>query len=313
MAGDAAVEQREAGERLVDASLLLGRQRVTADELGVEVDREADAGLVRRSRVLLGVEVLAGEEQPLLHPEGVPGAQPAGLAVERRPDRLGVVGVTEDLDAVLAGVARPGDQTVGAGDGRLGGGEPREVGEVVALLSQGRADGLDGVGGEADRVGPLHREHRPVRGLVGDLGVEPVRVAVVDPAPLGLLVVARVGDKEVPTLGEAVRHRVVVDDPVLVGDAGVLGVARLHRGDVVGRESLHQGLGVGALDADLTHVRHVEDPGGLPDGGVFGPDGVELHGHLPAAEVGEPRAAVLVDLVQRWSPCGHTGTVGGGK
>jgi len=35
-------------------------------------------------------------------------------------------------------------------------------------------------------------------------------------------------------------------------------------------------------DVHLAHVAHVEDTDRLPDGVVFGPDGVELHRHLPA-------------------------------
>jgi len=46
-------------------------------------------------------------------------------------------------------------------------------------------------------------------------------------------------------------------------------------------------------------VRHVEDAERVADRRVFFADRRELDGHLPPAEIGELRAAFLVDLVER--------------
>jgi hypothetical protein len=181
---------------------------------------------------------------------------------------------------------------------------------VVWIDNQSGCKGVcDGVEQALFGFRALQREHGVVVGAVLDGRVEAPLVAVGDPAVVHLPVVARVRDEEKvrrPVVGEVVDDRVVEDGPRVVGDHRVLGLAGIEGGHVVGRESLHESLGVRAGHFDLAHVRDVEDPGRFADGRVFGADGVELDRHLPPAEVGECRPLVLVDPVQRRRPFRHT-------
>src|SRR6056297_30468 len=92
---DAAVDELDADEPLVDALPVDALERVATHELGVEFDREADAGLVRIAWLVFEVEVLPGEQKPHLDTERVARAEPAGRAGvvvdEGVPHRLGLV------------------------------------------------------------------------------------------------------------------------------------------------------------------------------------------------------------------------------
>ena len=64
--------------------------------------------------------------------------------------------------------------------------------------------------------------------------------------------------------------------------------------DIVGEEVVEECPGVRAADEKFAHVGDIENPGGFADSFVFLDDAGVLHGHIPAAEIDEPRAQFLV-------------------
>ena len=105
----------------VTPAAFCARSASRADEVAaVELHHPAEARLERRG---LLVEVVAVERQPRLEAQRVARAQAdrlaaggAGRLEQRVPQRGGVLGVAEDLEAVLAGVAGAGDPDRHAGD-----------------------------------------------------------------------------------------------------------------------------------------------------------------------------------------------------
>ena len=177
--------------------------------------------------------------------------RPAGWRPPRDgvPHGGGVRGRDEQLDAVLAGVARPAHEHVRrAGDGehavRKRGGQ-LAVGERAHDRARLRAlDGEHGVVGEP----VAHRRVVAARVLL-----EPREVA---------LVVRRVRHGEEAVRAEPVGEQVVEHPAVLAAQDGVLGAALARAGDVVGEQALEQRLRAGTRRLDLAHVRDVEDPRG---------------------------------------------------
>ncbi len=144
---------------------------------------------------VVAVELVAVERHAGLEPQRVAGAEadrheaqrPAGLE-QRVPELGGAVVLDEDLEAVLAGVAGPGDEGRDAGDAALG---DRVVAERGRSTSVSGAEDLD------RRAGPGRRRARsPASGRRGrpEAG-EPLGERVADE-----LRVAGVGDDEEPLL-----------------------------------------------------------------------------------------------------------------
>ena len=104
-------------------------------------------------------------------------------------------------------------------------------------------------------------------------------------------------DQEVilATVDDHVVHR----PPILVADRAVAGLADVQPSHVAGDEALDGGLGVGAAEDGLAHVRDVEEAGVVAHGVVLGLYALVLHGHLVAGEVHEPGAPSLVLVVER--------------
>ncbi len=134
-------------------------RRARAIGLGADEPRllhaaPAEPGL---DRVALGGEVVAVQVEADLEPQRVAGAEPAGddARVEQLgPDRRRHLGVEQQLDPVLAGVAGAANQGRPGADPRRGDPHPRRQ-----LDAERAAD--DGAG-----MRPLHREHRVA---VGDV------------------------------------------------------------------------------------------------------------------------------------------------
>ena len=195
----------------------------------------------------------------------------------------------DDLDAALARVARARDQAVDAGDGPVGERERRDVGDgAVQHVVGGRA---------------LQRDHA-VGGRVVDDRDAVRRGGQEGHVDLG---VAGVHDQQV-VVGPAAVGDQVVDDPArLVGQQRVLRLAVADPVEVVGQHALQEVVGAGSADLDLSHVRHVEDAGGRPNGPVLLVDARVVDGHVPAAEVDHPGAEREVARVQRCRPRGQHG------
>src|ERR671937_1360702 len=111
--GDAAVPHAQAGQPTLDALSPGSLQRRLADEVFAEADGPLQGGL---ERIGLCVHVHAVQPHPGLQPEGVARAQsrrlqPVTLArLEQRCPKPGSFGIAaEELEAVLAGIAGPGE------------------------------------------------------------------------------------------------------------------------------------------------------------------------------------------------------------
>ena len=68
MSSDSSLFESESDKQFFGAARVGCRKRLTADELGIQIDDESDPGLIRRSRVLCGMEILARKEKPRLQP-----------------------------------------------------------------------------------------------------------------------------------------------------------------------------------------------------------------------------------------------------
>ena len=117
------------------------------------------------------------------------------------------------------------------------------------------------------------------------------------PGKVGRRVRRVYAEEELPVADPIERH--VVDDPaILVQQHAVAHPAWLHALDIVREESLGEGDRVRPNQADLAHVRYVEQPRPVSDGQVLLDDGVVDDGHLEAGKRGELRARLSVSFEQ---------------
>src|SRR5581483_21017 len=124
------------GARSRDPAQLLG-----AREVAVERARPAEAG---GDRVRVGRDVVAVQRVADLEAEGVAGAEAAGHGARREhrlPQGDGVPGRGQELDTLLAGVARAVDHAGDATDLALGERERRRPRETEPLERAGALDG----------------------------------------------------------------------------------------------------------------------------------------------------------------------------
>src|SRR4051794_33915143 len=286
LARDAGPRQDERDELLRGAAGALLRNGLGADEPRVLLAAPAEPRLDGAARLH---EVVAVEVEADLEPQGVAGAEAdRGGALLRQgvPHARGVLGSEQQLDAILARIARPGNEDVrGARDLHPRRPEPTRQLRVREPLDQPAG------------LGSLDGEHRVVvqAVVVGD--VEAVRVPL-EPGEV-LLVVRRVRDGEEAVGPEPVGEEVVEDAAVGSGEHGVLGAVVRDLRDVVGEDALEQPLGAGALRLDLAHVADVEHADRPAHGDVLGPDARVLDRHLPARERDELGAGGHMPIVQR--------------
>ena len=293
MAGDPPPRHLEAHEEAGRAGLGDAPEGVPPDEIDrlVEAHDPAEVRLVRVDR---GVEVVAVQRHAGLEAQRVAGAEADRDEAVRRagrqhrvPQLAGAGGLDEDLEAILAGVAGPGDEGRDSGDGPLGDPVVADPGEVEVgqrgedLHRPGTLDG-DERGGQRAVV-----EDRPER-------LDPLGEQVADERG-----VARVGDDEEALLGEPVDDQVVEDPAVRGADHRILGPADGQPGRLRDDGSGERLAGVGPLDEQLAHVRQVEEPGAFTDGPMLLDDPAVLEGHLPAAEGGHLGAERLVPIGER--------------
>ena len=151
------------------------------------------------------------------------------------------------------------------------------------------------------RLGPLHREHRPLGGDVVDGALA---------APMRLRRLAQRGDERrgvrrvrhhQEVAGRDPPHDEVVDDVRVVGieEVRVLRTPGLDAVEVVGERPLQRGERARAVDPQRSEVRHVEHHRALPTRAVLLEHTAVLDRHLPAAELRHARAQRAVLGVER--------------
>ncbi len=217
-------------------------------------------------------------------------ARPHGhdaLVEQAVPHVARVVGAEQDLDAVLAGVARAADERGNAVDAQLGGLE---------------AAGELGVGQAADvaaGLGALDGEHRVVGVAVDDLDAVGALGLPLDPGEV-LAVVGRVGDRQEAVVAQVVGEEVVEDPAVLAGRAAEYWAPPVDSlSTSLESTRWRNARAPRPAGLDLAHVGDVEDAGALAHGGVLLAHALVLDGHLPAGEGHELRARLLVAAVER--------------
>src|SRR6266545_3756591 len=332
VAGDPPVLHAHADEPRIVVPRPLRLERVAAHERTVPLH---EPRAVHLERSLMAVEVLPRQQVALLEPQRVPRPQADRLqahvgagAPEGRPDPEPLAGGREELESHLTRVARPRDQERGpsSGNGRVpsgpyggavrrpgppppdfrwnrtGPGPPRRRRHEVDRGGAERPDCR-----EVDRGEALQQVGRP-RALEGDaqeaLGAVVERhPGEVRPQPLHYRGTRlRIAHDEEPVRREARHDDIVENRPVVPQQVRVPRPSRRRREGVRAEpvERLVRGI---AFDEELAHVADVEQPDGLSDGEVLVHDpGVE-QGHLPSAELDEPRAGLPMRFVQRGPEC----------
>ena len=202
-----------------------------------------------------------------LEPQRVAGAEPAGYdaGVEQLgPDRRRHLGIDQQLDPVLAGVAGAADQRRAAADPLRRDPHPRRQ--------------LDPEGASDDAAGmrPLHSQHRVAIGNVTDADVEAAAPAP-QPGQIGL-VVGRVGDDQIAVATEPISEEVIEHPPLLVAKARVLSPTKPDRGNVIGEHPLQKSERPRPLNLNLAHMRNVEHPRMRPHSRVLLADPLVLTG-----------------------------------
>ena len=266
----------------------LGGEGFAAGESGlVHVHEKTEPGL---QWCAVGREVVAVERVTHFEAEGIAGAQTAGdgaMSGEFIPPVRRFFRFAEELEAILAGIAGAADDAGAAAEGD-------EFGDAIPVgkLHVGSRDLLIDCGGRR----ALDGHARVTRAFVGqgDAGEE----AGLHPGE----VLGGFGgiDHQEPCFGSgAVKNEVINHPAAFVEEERVLPLPDPETGVVVGEEAVQPVAGGGALDAELSHVRDVEDAAGTADREVFLGDALVLHRHIPAGKGHHPGSGVQVGFMQR--------------
>jgi hypothetical protein len=233
--------------------------------------RPVEVRLDRRGQL---IDIAAVEAQPGLEPQAVaraePGRQHVGVAEQHLRQRLGLLLAHRDLETVLAGVAGPADPDRNAANIHLRDAHEGERGRRRAHRLHQRAG-----------RGPLQRQQGAPRMLlqrhVGRqvLG-QIVRIEVF---------AARIAHHDEPVA--VIGHHDVVDDPArFVQQQRVALPARFEALDVAGDDEFERPGGVGAMQAELAHMRDVEQRGFVTALLVLGDQTVSVLDRHPIAGEG---------------------------
>ena len=249
------------------------------------LDGPAQAGLDRAGA---GVDVVAVQAQPGLQAQRVARAQPGRLDLgqvdQRTRQRHGRFLGHRDLEAVLAGVARARDVTVGAGQLEGAAGHEHQLRHARVQVRQrlGRARAL-----QRQQRALGHRQHLAAVADVGD--------QVLDVGGLA----AGVDHQQQVVLAPR-DHQVVEDAAAGVGEEGVALLAD-GQAEHVHRHQRFQRLGgVVADQAQLAHVRDVEQRRRLAALLVLGDDAAGVVDRHVVAGKGHHAGAVFhMQRVQR--------------
>ena len=222
-----------------------------------------------------------------------------GLGQQGACQSLGRLGGHRDFEAVFARVTRAGQEAVGAGQV-----EPATGHEGEGAQSRRLTAGQTGQGVDGERA--LQREQGALgMGRDADAGTE------VSAQVLQIRLPAAGIDDHQPVVGAARDHQVVQQSASGVGEEAI---ALLERGQALkvdGDERLEGARDGWAAEADLPHVRHVEESGSGPAVFVFGTDATRvLHWHGVAgkrhhARAPSSRCRASRGVVSRASPCAH--------
>ncbi len=230
---------------------------------------------------------MAVERQPRLQPQRIARAQAdrfhLRLSQQRVGDRFGRFARHGDLEAVLAGVARPADPGAGARqieaaglhEGQLGHArsEAREHGHRVRALKREQRILVQVV--DRDRVGQRLAQHGQV-------------------VPFGGPV-----DDDIQFVIPPGHHQVVQNTAALVQQQGVANAAIREARDVAGHHRLQRlGRSV-AGEHDLAHMAHVEQAGMGARPEMLGHDAVILHRHLVSGEGHHASPLAAMPAVER--------------
>ncbi len=240
------------------------------------------------------MDIGAGQAQAGFQAQGIAGAKAhrrhPRVGQQQAGEGLGGRGGHGNLEAVLAGIARTGDQGGYAGN------------EGVAHVHEAHAGNGVAVRGQySGRGRPLQRE----QGLVGQ------RAHFAVPVQAGTQVIEIGGlerrvDHQVQPAGQSRDHE-IIDNAALRGcEHRVLLTAFGETLDISRDEGL-QRLQI-TLDDDLPHVRDVEQAGGLTGMAVLLEDAGELQRHAGAGEGHQPGAELDVQVGQRCA-CGWVGGI----
>ncbi len=262
--------------------------RLGADEPGLLLAAPAEA---RFDRVALRTQLVAVQRITDLQPQRVAGAEPAGddAGVQQLcPDRRRDLGVDQQLDPVLAGVAGAADQGRATAD--LG---VRDVEAIRQRDPQRRSE-------NRPSVRPLNGKHRVA---IGNVTNDHVKSPALPSKPSQIaLVIGRVGDDQVAVATEPVSEEVVEDTTALPAKARVLGTADRDLGDVIREHPLKERQGSRSLNLNLPHMRHIEHPDMPAHRRVLLPNPLISNGHLPTSKRNNFRPKLNMLLVERSAP-----------
>src|ERR1700694_2328676 len=282
--GDAAVEHLEAHEPPSDSLLAGPHDGITADEVLVEVEGPIQPCL---ERIGIGIHVVAVEAHSRFQSARVSSAQARwpyaiGLALveQRTPEPHGIGIPAEQLEAILAGIAGPRNHARHFRD------VPLDEGIVLDTSQVGFRQPLD----EADGSWTLHADQRPFPADIED------RAPTLRPDPLEVaILVGGLEHQQIAAVGHRVDEDIIDDAALLVTKQGVLDPPVLEPGHVTSHDALGQAR-IG--DAQLTHVREIEEADGFSHGTMLFADGAVLERHHPATEVRQLGAEADMFLVE---------------
>src|ERR1700732_2608205 len=264
--GDAAVEHLEAHEPPRESLLLGPHDGVTADEVLVEVEGPIQSCL---ERIGVGIHVVAVEAHSRFQSQRVASAQARGpdavglaLIEQRTPEPHGIGIPAKQLEAILAGIAGPRNHARHIRD------VPLDEGIVLDTGQVGFRQPLD----EADRPWTLYADQRPFPADIEDTAPTlpsprggGCRWLRPDPLEIAILV-AGIDHQQIAAVGHRVDQDVVDDAALVVAKQGVLYPSVLEPGHVTGDDALGQAR-IG--DAQLTHVREIEQADGFSHGAML--------------------------------------------
>ena len=214
----------------------------------------------------------------------------------------GVGRFAKQFEAVFTGVARPRNHAGNVGDGTF------DEGVVLHTAELGSRQPLH----QADGSRALHANQCPVVADVEDAPTLPSprgggrlwlpcprggrRLGVrLDPVEVAILV-GGVHHQQVAAVGYRIDQDIIDDAAVGIAQQRVLDPAGGKRSEVAREDALGQAL---IVDAQLAHVREIEEADPLPHGPMLLADAAVLERHHPTAEVRHLGAESDMLLVQR--------------
>ena len=249
------------------------------------------------------VEIVAVQAQARFQAQRVARAQANGLnfrlCQQGARQGFGLRGGYGDFKAVFARVAAARHQAVGTGDGQAGAGHEHQLRRARCQARQ-HGSGLRALQRQQGLVGQWHHL-AALANLRLDVGDVPHLTGAVD-------------DDEDFIRPHAQEHQVVDDAARLVQQQAVALLAHGQVDHIDGHQRLERGGGVGADEAQLAHVRDIEQTGLRARVQVLGHQARRvLHGHGITSKGHHARAQFEVQCVQGRGQQGGGGRGGHGQ